>query len=58
MGPTATAQQGINARLASCLYHCVTRLEQLESEYPKDVCILLKPNLEVIGSYYNVQVSD
>ncbi|KAI0071918.1 hypothetical protein K474DRAFT_1651800 [Panus rudis PR-1116 ss-1] len=46
IGPAATPQQVLNGQLGTCLYHCVSRLEKLEDEYPDAVMDVLRPNLQ------------
>jgi hypothetical protein len=53
-GPTATSQQVNNGQLATFLYHCHSRLEKLEEEYPEAVFKVLKPNVQVCPSVISV----
>ncbi|KAI0743887.1 Golgi transport complex subunit 5-domain-containing protein [Daedaleopsis nitida] len=43
VGPVATAQQILNAQLATCVYHCWARLDKLREEYPEKVLTILEP---------------
>ncbi|OCH92516.1 hypothetical protein OBBRIDRAFT_886245 [Obba rivulosa] len=45
VGPVATPQQVVNGQLATCLYHCWSRLDKLQEEYPQDVFSILKPTI-------------
>ncbi|KAI0940406.1 hypothetical protein AcW1_003608 [Taiwanofungus camphoratus] len=45
VGPTATPQQVLNGQLATCLYHCRSRLEKLEDEYSDGVLSTVKPSI-------------
>ncbi|KAI8992858.1 Golgi transport complex subunit 5-domain-containing protein [Trametes punicea] len=45
VGPVATPQQVLNASLATCVYHCWSRLEKLREEYPPSVVAILQPVL-------------
>ncbi|KAJ7497111.1 Golgi transport complex subunit 5-domain-containing protein [Mycena latifolia] len=52
MGPSATPQQVSNAQLASCLYHCWTRVEKLGDEHAENVVVVVKPSLQNIRQAY------
>ncbi|KAF8170221.1 Golgi transport complex subunit 5-domain-containing protein [Mycena galopus ATCC 62051] len=52
MGPTATPQQISNGLLASCLYHCWSRLGKLGDEHAESVVAIIKPNIENIQQAY------
>ncbi|RPD78344.1 hypothetical protein L226DRAFT_502792 [Lentinus tigrinus ALCF2SS1-7] len=43
IGPVATSQQVLNAQLATCIYHCWSRLDRLREEYPEQVMSILQP---------------
>ncbi|KAI0356279.1 hypothetical protein OH77DRAFT_1423899 [Trametes cingulata] len=43
IGPVATPQQALNASLATCIYHCWSRLDKLREEYPESVVSILQP---------------
>ncbi|KAI0695938.1 Golgi transport complex subunit 5-domain-containing protein [Cerioporus squamosus] len=43
VGPVATAQQVLNGQLATCVYHCWSRLDRLREEYPGKVSTILEP---------------
>ncbi|KAH9895023.1 Golgi transport complex subunit 5-domain-containing protein [Cubamyces lactineus] len=43
IGPVATPQQILNGALATCLYHCWSRLDKLREEYPESVVSILQP---------------
>ncbi|KAH9941012.1 Golgi transport complex subunit 5-domain-containing protein [Amylocystis lapponica] len=43
VGPTASPQQVLNGQLATCLYHCWSRLDKLQDEYPDGVLSILTP---------------
>ncbi|RPD63802.1 hypothetical protein L227DRAFT_542790 [Lentinus tigrinus ALCF2SS1-6] len=43
IGPVATSQQVLNAQLATCIYHCWSRLDRLREEYPEQVMSILEP---------------
>ncbi|CDO69255.1 hypothetical protein BN946_scf185042.g157 [Trametes cinnabarina] len=45
VGPIASPQQVLNASLATCLYHCWSRLDKLREEYPESVVSILQPVL-------------
>jgi conserved oligomeric Golgi complex subunit 5 len=47
IGPTATTQQTMNAQVATCLYHCSARLDQLKDEYSDAVFKILAPSIRV-----------
>jgi len=48
LGPTATPQQGVNGQLATCLYHCWTKLQKLEEEHSDAVFAILSPTIQNI----------
>ncbi|EKM54451.1 uncharacterized protein PHACADRAFT_210250 [Phanerochaete carnosa HHB-10118-sp] len=48
LGPTATSQQVLNGSLATCLYHCWSRLDKLQEEYPEGVVAILRPSVDNI----------
>ncbi|KAF7375982.1 ACT domain-containing protein [Mycena sanguinolenta] len=52
MGPSATPQQVSNGLIASCLYHCWSRLEKLGDEHAESVVAIIKPNVENIYQAY------
>ncbi|KAJ7874696.1 Golgi transport complex subunit 5-domain-containing protein [Mycena olivaceomarginata] len=52
MGPSATPQQVSNGSIASCLYHCWSRLEKLGDEHAESVVAIIKPNIENIHQAY------
>ncbi|KAJ7502790.1 Golgi transport complex subunit 5-domain-containing protein [Mycena galericulata] len=52
MGPTATPQQVSNAQLASCLYHCWSRLEKAGEEHAESVVVVIAPNIKNIQQAY------
>ncbi|EIN11737.1 hypothetical protein PUNSTDRAFT_119002 [Punctularia strigosozonata HHB-11173 SS5] len=52
IGPSATPQQTVNAQVATCLYHCSARLEQLQSEYSDTVFKILVPGIQKVQSAY------
>ncbi|KAI0769620.1 Golgi transport complex subunit 5-domain-containing protein [Trametes elegans] len=43
IGPVATPQQVLNGSLATCIYHCWSRLDKLREEYPESVISILRP---------------
>ncbi|RDX50077.1 hypothetical protein OH76DRAFT_1437882 [Lentinus brumalis] len=43
VGPVATSQQVLNGQLATCVYHCWSRLDRLREEYPGKVSAILEP---------------
>ncbi|CCL99844.1 uncharacterized protein FIBRA_01868 [Fibroporia radiculosa] len=45
LGPSATPAQVLNGQLATCLYHCSSRLEKLQDEYPEGVMSYIKPSI-------------
>jgi conserved oligomeric Golgi complex subunit 5 len=47
IGPMATAGQMMNGQIASCLYHCWSRLEKLEDEHSEGVYAVVKPSIKV-----------
>ncbi|KAJ7039234.1 Golgi transport complex subunit 5-domain-containing protein [Mycena alexandri] len=52
MGPSATPQQVSNGSLASCLYHCWSRLEKLGDEHADNVVVVIKPSIQNIHQAY------
>ncbi|KAJ6558556.1 Golgi transport complex subunit 5-domain-containing protein [Mycena vulgaris] len=52
MGPSATPQQVSNGQLASCLYHCWSRLEKLGDEHAESVVVVIKPSIQNIRQAY------
>ncbi|KAJ7188486.1 hypothetical protein C8R46DRAFT_1157508 [Mycena filopes] len=52
MGPSATPQQVSNGSLASCLYHCWSRLEKLGDEHAESVVVVIKPSIQNIYQAY------
>ncbi|KAJ7128889.1 Golgi transport complex subunit 5-domain-containing protein [Mycena crocata] len=52
MGPSATPQQISNGQLASCLYHCWSRLEKLGDEHAESVVAVIKPSIENMHQAY------
>ncbi|KAF5385847.1 hypothetical protein D9615_002395 [Tricholomella constricta] len=46
MGPTSTPQQASNAQLATCLYQCWSRLDQLRDDHTETVFEALKPGVQ------------
>jgi conserved oligomeric Golgi complex subunit 5 len=47
IGPSATAGQMVNGQVATCLYHCWSRLEKLEDEHAEIVYAIVKPSIKV-----------
>ncbi|KAL7281218.1 hypothetical protein ACG7TL_004526 [Trametes sanguinea] len=45
IGPIATPQQVLNGSVATCIYHCWSRLDKLREEYPESVVSILQPVL-------------
>jgi conserved oligomeric Golgi complex subunit 5 len=45
--PSATPQQVVNGQLASCLYHCWSRLQSLEDEHTESLLAILSPSIQV-----------
>ncbi|PCH43557.1 hypothetical protein WOLCODRAFT_164540 [Wolfiporia cocos MD-104 SS10] len=45
VGPSATIQQVLNGQLATCLYHCHSRLSKLQDEYPEGVLNFCKNSI-------------
>lgn len=52
IGPSATAGQMVNGQLATCLYHCWSRLETLEDDHVEGVYAVVKPSVKVSGKYF------
>ncbi|KAJ7124926.1 Golgi transport complex subunit 5-domain-containing protein [Mycena epipterygia] len=52
MGPSATPQQVSNGQLASCLYHCWSRLDKLGDEHTENVVLAIKPSIQNINQAY------
>ncbi|KIP10909.1 hypothetical protein PHLGIDRAFT_115048 [Phlebiopsis gigantea 11061_1 CR5-6] len=48
LGPAATPQQVVNGQVATCMYHCWSRLDKLQDEYSDSVVSILKPGIESI----------
>ncbi|KAI0697261.1 Golgi transport complex subunit 5-domain-containing protein [Cytidiella melzeri] len=44
-GPVATPPQVLNGQLATCLWHCWSRLDKLQEEYPDPVMSILKTGI-------------
>lgn len=55
MGPTATPSQVLNAQLATCLYHCFSRLEKLQEEYLEGVLSYIRPSIQVNAQVHSCQ---
>ena len=55
IGPHATSQQVVNASIATCLYHCLSRLKLLEEEYFDSVYAIIKPSVDV-SSYISLSL--
>ncbi|KAH8119187.1 hypothetical protein DFH11DRAFT_1874064 [Phellopilus nigrolimitatus] len=53
LGPVSTPQQAQNAQVATCLYHCATRLSTLEGEYSESVTAILQPSIKEIRRSYD-----
>jgi len=53
LGPIATPQQGLNGQLASCLYHCWTRLQKLEEEHSEAVFAIISPTIQKIHDAFD-----
>jgi hypothetical protein len=53
-GPSATPQQVVNGQLASCLYHCWSRLQSLKDEHTEAVYAVLSASLQVLDHTYSV----
>lgn len=53
VGPAATPQQVLNSQLATCVYHCKSRLEKLEEEHPGSVHEIIKPSIENLGRAFD-----
>ncbi|KAJ7072504.1 Golgi transport complex subunit 5-domain-containing protein [Mycena amicta] len=53
VGPSATPQQTSNASLASCLYHCWSRLAKLGDEHAEHVAAIIDPSIKRIHTAYN-----
>jgi len=45
VGSAATPAQVLNGQLATCLYHCTSRLEKLRDEYPDGIFAYIKPGI-------------
>ncbi|KAJ7755714.1 Golgi transport complex subunit 5-domain-containing protein [Mycena maculata] len=52
MGPSATPQQISNAQLASCLYHCWSRLDKLGEEHAESVVVVVKSSIQNVQQAY------
>ncbi|KAJ7209565.1 Golgi transport complex subunit 5-domain-containing protein [Mycena pura] len=52
MGPSATPQQVVNGSLASCLYHCWSRLARLGDEHAESVVAVVDPSIKNIHQAY------
>ena len=57
LGPVATPQQVINGQLATCLYHCWSRLSKLPDEYSESVVKTLAPTISVCAVYRGLPLS-
>ncbi|KAL5485046.1 hypothetical protein ACEPAI_7688 [Sanghuangporus weigelae] len=53
LGPVSTPQQTQNAQIATCLYHCASRLGTLEGEYPESVIAILQPSIREIRRVFD-----
>jgi len=51
LGPMATPQQLLNAQVATCLYHCWTKLEKLMEEHTESVSNTIGLSLTVRECY-------
>jgi hypothetical protein len=49
LGPMATPQQVLNGQVATCLYHCWTKLEKLVEEHTDSVSTAIRPSINVRG---------
>lgn len=47
LGPMATPQQLLNGQVATCLYHCWTKLEKLMKEHTESVSTAIGPSITV-----------
>ncbi|KAF7315340.1 ACT domain-containing protein [Mycena indigotica] len=52
-GPSATQQHTTNASLASCLYHCWSRLAKLGDEHSENVVAIITPSIQKINAAYD-----
>ncbi|KIJ19018.1 hypothetical protein PAXINDRAFT_128297 [Paxillus involutus ATCC 200175] len=57
LGPMATPQQVLNGQVATCLYHCWTKLEKLVEEHTDSVSTAIRPSINKIRAGYE-QVVD
>ncbi|KIJ67605.1 hypothetical protein HYDPIDRAFT_84403 [Hydnomerulius pinastri MD-312] len=53
LGPMATPQQILNGQVATCLYHCWTKLEKLMEEHADSISTLIGPSITKIRAVYN-----
>ncbi|KIK67031.1 hypothetical protein GYMLUDRAFT_156005 [Collybiopsis luxurians FD-317 M1] len=47
-GPSATPAQTLNASVATCLYHCHSRLVVLQAEYSEAIFQMIRPSIDQI----------
>lgn len=47
LGPLATPQQVLNGQVATCLYHCWTKLDKLMEEHAESVSTVIGPSITV-----------
>ncbi|KIK94986.1 hypothetical protein PAXRUDRAFT_827467 [Paxillus rubicundulus Ve08.2h10] len=57
LGPMATPQQVLNGQVATCLYHCWTKLQKLVEEHTDSVSTAIRPSINKIRAGYE-QVVD
>ncbi|KAH0827442.1 Golgi transport complex subunit 5-domain-containing protein [Lanmaoa asiatica] len=53
LGPMATPQQLLNGHVATCLYHCWTKLEKLTEEHTESVATAIGPSITKIRGRYD-----
>ncbi|KAG1731465.1 Golgi transport complex subunit 5-domain-containing protein [Suillus paluster] len=53
LGPIATPQQILNGQVATCLYHCWTKLEKVAEEYSESAAALVRPSVKKLHTTYD-----
>ncbi|OJA08043.1 hypothetical protein AZE42_08584 [Rhizopogon vesiculosus] len=52
LGPMATPQQIVNGQVATCLYHCWTKLEKVGEEYTESIAAFVMPGVKKLRTIY------
>ncbi|OAX39111.1 hypothetical protein K503DRAFT_690302 [Rhizopogon vinicolor AM-OR11-026] len=53
LGPMATPQQIVNGQVATCLYHCWTKLEKVGEEHTQSAAAFVMPGVKKLCTIYD-----